>query len=268
MLALYRSGRQAEALDAYQAGRTLLIEELGLEPGEDLHLLETAILSGDPLLHVDSEQLGTPVAVVTPAPAEPYRAEKPHQLPAGTADFVGGEALVESVKTALVGMDAHRATGVVVIVGKPGIGKSTAATHIAHHLGDEHFPDCQPYCDLRGTGSEPIAAKEVLGHFLRALGIPGPVIPDATDERAEMYRTILATRRMLVVLDDVATEGQIGPLLPGGGSCAVIVTSRARLTGLPGCHRIELDVLTVQQALELLGRVSCSGGSWNKPNGP
>jgi Bacterial transcriptional activator domain/NB-ARC domain len=242
MLALYRSGRQAEALDAYQAGRTLLIEELGLEPGEDLHLLETAILSGDPLLHVDSEQLGTPVAVVTPAPAEPYRAEKPHQLPAGTADFVGGEALVESVKTALVGMDAHRATGVVVIVGKPGIGKSTAATHIA--------------------------AKEVLGHFLRALGIPGPVIPDATDERAEMYRTILATRRMLVVLDDVATEGQIGPLLPGGGSCAVIVTSRARLTGLPGCHRIELDVLTVQQALELLGRVSCSGGSWNKPSGP
>ena len=255
MLALYRSGRQAEALEAYQAGRTLLIEELGLEPGEELHLLEEAILSGDPLLRVDSEQPGAAVAVQRESPGTPYRPGVPHQLPATTADFVGGEKLVESVKAVLVDMDAHRATGVVVIVGRPGIGKSTAATHIAHRLSTEYFPDGQLYCDLRGTGPEPLGAKEVLGRFLRALGIPGPMIPGPLDECAEMYRTILATQRVLVVLDDAASERQIGPLLPGGGSCAVLVTSRARLTGLPGCRRIELDVLAGDEALELLGRV-------------
>lgn len=255
MLALYRAGRQAEALEAYQAGRALLIEELGLEPGEELHLLEEAILAGDPRLRVESEQLGGPVAVRHEDPAASYRPGVPRQLPATTADFVGGEQLVDAVRAVLVDMQARRATGVVVIVGKPGIGKSAAATHIAHRLSTEYFPDGQLYCDLRGTGPEPLAANEVLGRFLRALGIPGPMIPEPLDERAEMYRTILATRRVLVVLDDASTERQIGPLLPGSGSCAVLVTSRARLTGLPGGRRIELGVLTVDQALELLGRI-------------
>ena len=254
MLALYRSGRQAEALDAYRAGRSRLIEDLGLEPGEELRLLESAILAGDPVLRVEPEQLSAPAAA-RPAAGPAYRADRPHQLPTATADFVGGDALVASFERILLGGDAHQPTGVVIIVGKPGIGKSTAATYIAHRLCDDHFPDGQLYCDLRGTGAERVTAREVLGRFLRALGIPGPVIPDSTDERAEMYRTILATRHMLVVLDDAATEGQIGPLLPGSATCAVIVTSRARLTALPGGHWLELDVLTTDQALELIGRV-------------
>jgi DNA-binding SARP family transcriptional activator len=265
MLALYRSGRQAEALEAYRAGRALLIEELGLEPGEQIRLLETAILAGDPELRVDPEPLGPVPAVQRPEPPS-YRADRPHQLPAATADYVGGESLVEIARTALVGGDTRRTTGVLVIVGKPGVGKSATATHLAHRLGHEHFPDGQLYCDLRGMGADQATANEVLGRFLRALGIPGPMTPESTDERAEMYRTILATRRILVVLDDAAAEGQIAPLLPGGGSCAVIVTSRARLTGLPGTHRLELDIPTVDQALELLRRVVGAGRVAREPD--
>ncbi|MFI9526074.1 AfsR/SARP family transcriptional regulator [Micromonospora rosaria] len=258
MLALYRSGRQAEALEVYREGRALLAEELGLEPGEELRHLESAILAGDPALYAAGAAPHGPehgrVTVAAAAPT-PYGEERPHQLPADTADFVTSEPLVRSIETALVGTDGRRSLGVVVIAGKPGIGKSAMATHIAHRLGGERFPDGQLYCDLRGAGSEPVSAKDALGRFLRALGIPGPVIPDDTDERAEMYRTLLATRRMLVVLDDAANERQISPLLPGSSSCAVLVTSRSRLTALPGAQRVELDVLDQAEALDLLGRV-------------
>jgi DNA-binding SARP family transcriptional activator/tetratricopeptide (TPR) repeat protein len=258
MLALHRSGRQAEALDVYRAGRQLLADELGLEPGEELRQLESAILAGDPALHAVAtpahrpEPAGPAVAV---APAVPYGEEKPHQLPADTADFVASEPVLRTIEAALLGDDGQRALGLVVIAGKPGIGKSAMATHIAHRLGGRRFPDGQLYCDLRGAGPEQVSAKDALGRFLRALGIPGPMIPDGTDERAEMYRTLLAARRMLVVLDDAANERQISPLLPGSSSCAVVVTSRSRLAALPGAQRVELDVLDRAQALELLGRV-------------
>lgn len=252
MLALYRSGRQAEALDVYRRGRDLLIKELGLEPGHELRLLETAILSGDPALSIGA----VPEAPQAGASQQlPYSIEKPRQLPADTADFVGRQELIESVEAILTPADKHRPTGVVVIAGKPGIGKSTLAIHIAHRLATAHFTDGHLYCDLRGTGLEPVSSQDVLGRFLRALGIPGPLIPDSLDERAEMYRTILATRRLLVLLDDAATESQLGPLLPGGGDCAVIATSRSRLTGLPGGHWIELGTLDVDQAIDLLSRV-------------
>ncbi|MFC7615787.1 BTAD domain-containing putative transcriptional regulator [Actinokineospora soli] len=247
MLALYRSGRQAEALDAYREGRDLLIDELGLEPGEELRALEAAILAGEPTLVPERP------AAVAEAPAPSPRPQVPRQLPADTADFVGDDTLLREAESVLVG--GGRAVGVVVIVGRPGVGKSTLAAHIGHRLADEHFPDGQLYCDLRGTRAEPSAALEVLGRFLLALGIPGPVIPATLDERVEMYRTLLASKRVLVVLDDAVTESQVVPLLPGSSSCAVLVTTRTRLTGVPGARQIELDVLDPEQSLDLLGRV-------------
>ncbi|MEU3406188.1 BTAD domain-containing putative transcriptional regulator [Streptomyces sp. NPDC006670] len=321
MLALYRSGRQAEALETYRVGRELLVEELGLEPGSELRGLEAAILSGevppaparqhagagDPgragpgaggapggvaaasgpgpsagpgavagspgtaaagpdALPDAASPPGSPgtedpvaggadvvgrIGVSAPAAAE----EVPRQLPADTSDFVGDEQQLGAVERILLGEDGRRAVGVAVIVGKPGTGKSTLATHLGHRLGELAFPDGQLYCDLRGTTGSPATAAEVLGRFLRALGIPGPVIPESQDERAEMYRTLLARRRVLVVLDDAASESQVWPLLPGSSRCAVLVTSRVRLTALPGAHRVELDVMDTERALELLGRV-------------
>ncbi|WP_235926147.1 AfsR/SARP family transcriptional regulator [Actinokineospora pegani] len=252
MLALYRSGRQADALDLYRAGRDLLIDELGLEPGEDLRKLESAILAGDPALSGPATEAPAPREPVDP-PAPPHRVETPRQLPADTADFLGDAALIATAETALTGDGP--AVGVVVIVGRPGVGKSTLATHIGHRLAADHFPDGQLHCDLRGTRGEPGAAADILGRFLVALGIPGPVIPQGLDERREMYRTLLATRRVLVVLDDAVAESQVIPLLPGSSGCAVLVTTRTRLTGVPGARQIELDSLDPTRSLELLRRV-------------
>ncbi|MET7421156.1 BTAD domain-containing putative transcriptional regulator [Dactylosporangium sp. NPDC005555] len=258
MLALHRSGRQAEALEVYRTGRDLLIEELGLMPGDDLRNLEAAILAGDGTLHEVADR-GTGPERAAPVVVSAPPVEQPHQLPADTADFVGREDLIKTAEDVLTSTDAQRAMGVVVIVGMPGVGKSTLAKHIAHRLDRDHFPTGQLYCDLGGTRAVPAEPVEVLGRFLRALGIPGPMIPDDLDERAEMYRNLLARRRVLVVLDDAASENQVLPLLPGSETCAVLVTSRARLTALPGAHQLELDILDTAQALELLGRVIGAG---------
>lgn len=288
MLSLYRSGRQAEALETYRNARSILVEEFGLEPGDSLRALRDAIFAGDPELTLDSRPFADvsasveldahlqadqdSVVAVTPSgpplasapPPAPGRAvhrpEVPHQLPADTADFVDTESVTRIVGDVLA---TRPTTGyparVAVIFGRPGVGKSTVATRIGHLLGDEAFPDGQLFCDLRGTSNQTIAAEEVLSRFLRALGIPGPVIPDSLDERAEMYRSLLATRRVLIVLDNVADEAQIQPLLPGSGKCAVLVTSRVRLAALPGAERVELDGFTPDQALELLSRMLGAG---------
>ncbi|WP_306369024.1 BTAD domain-containing putative transcriptional regulator [Nocardiopsis sp. CC223A] len=265
MLALYRSGRQAEALEVYRRGRELLIDELGLEPGKELRALEAAILAGEPLSAPGPEPGPAPPARPAPAAAEPERTPAapsepreahPRQLPADTADFVGREEWITSVETTLTRPgNRGRAVGVAVIVGRPGVGKSSLATHIAHRLADTHFPDGQLYCDLRGSRDDPLDSSEVLARFLRALGIPGQTIPEHRDERAEMYRSLLSDRRVLVVLDDAAAERQVIDLLPGGPGCALVVTSRSRLTGVPGANLVELDVLPEEQALDLLRRV-------------
>ncbi|WP_051043047.1 AfsR/SARP family transcriptional regulator [Nocardiopsis xinjiangensis] len=273
MLALHRSGRQAEALEVYRAGRDHLAEELGLDPGEELRAAEAAILAAgnSPAPAPSPAPVSSPVAA-KPGPSEapdteepgseaeerfphlPFEVPRPQQLTADTADFVGREDLVSSFERVLVAPDGGHALRVAVVLGRPGVGKSALAVHVGHRVASEHFPDGQLYCDLRGTRDQPLTASDVLGRFLRALGVPGPTVPEDVDERAELYRTVLAQRRVLIILDDAATEQQFLPLLPGSSSCGVVVTSRARLTGVPGSHVVELDVLTMDQSLQLLER--------------
>lgn len=267
MLALYRSGRQSEALEVYRTGRATLIDQLGLEPGDALRAVETAILSGE--ADLPTEPPAKPVPPVSPVPPStettesaesaapppppPPQTPAPLQLPRDIADFTGRADLIEQTRGLLCDeQPSSTATRVVVLTGKSGAGKSTLAIHLAHQLAADHFPDGQLYRDLGATHTERATADDVLGRFLRALGIPGEAVPETLDERAEMYRQLLARKRMLVVLDDVADESQLKPLLPGSTSSAVIVTSRARLSGLAGAHGLEVDVLDTEQAVALL----------------
>nr|WP_275041010.1 BTAD domain-containing putative transcriptional regulator [Nocardiopsis valliformis] len=284
MLALYRSGRQAEALEVLRAGRELQQRELGTSLGKRLRSLEEGILAGDPALAAPDRTARTAGAVATgwrspagrnavesavsagagntgsegttpnatgPAQVSPS-GPVPLQLPHAIADFVGREEVLATVRAALVG---DSATGVAVLVGRPGVGKSSTAVWAAHRLAGRDYPDGQLYCDLRGTGGEPMDPADVLGRFLRALGVAAQDVPDDIDERACVYRGLLANRRVLVVLDDAAAEAQVLPLLPGHRRCGVIVTSRSRFTGLPGVVPAEMEPLSADQSVRLLRRV-------------
>jgi DNA-binding SARP family transcriptional activator/Tfp pilus assembly protein PilF len=180
----------------------------------------------------------------------------PAQLPADVADFTGREANLEELCAAM--SDAERrdnpAVAVAVVAGAPGLGKTALAIHAAHALRRD-FPDGQLYVSLRGGSEQPVPPDEVLARFLRDLGVDGARIPVDAEERAALYRTRLAERQMLVVLDDARNAAQVRPLLPGTGSCAVIVTSRHRLSDLAGSRLIDLDVLDDAEATELFIRI-------------
>jgi tetratricopeptide (TPR) repeat protein/transcriptional regulator with XRE-family HTH domain len=179
----------------------------------------------------------------------------PRQLPPDIADFTGRQLALEWLYAR---MRAHEegstAVMITAAVGKPGVGKTTLAVHAAHQLVSQ-FPDGQLYVNLRGAEAQALDPPEVLGRFLRALGVEGHSIPDDVDERADFYRSLMAHRRALVLLDNAADEAQVRPLLPGGGGNAVLITSRTRLTGLAGTEVIDLDVLPPEQAVELLGKI-------------
>ncbi len=271
MLALYRAGRRSEALDAYRTGRALLVDQIGLEPGEELRQLEAAILAGDASLRwsaghrTGGEHAHAEVTAAPPPPEDEHDADPvamvPFQLPTDIADFSCREEPLDQVERELLAEQGGSATRVVVLTGKPGVGKSALAVHAAHRL-EERFPDGQLYRDLGGTSARPATVSDVLGRFLRAMGVPGATIPDDVDERAEIYRNLSAHKRMLVLLDDAFTESQVRQLLPGSGSCAVIITSRARLTGLPGARVLDLDVFDNDQSVRMLATASRRGGGW------
>ncbi|WP_199550965.1 BTAD domain-containing putative transcriptional regulator [Streptomyces sp. N35] len=252
MLALYRSGRQAEALSVYRDTRRLLLDELGVEPDIRLRELEHSILTTDPRLdHPDSRL--PPAGDGGPTAA----ADVPEMLPAALADFTGRESLVARIRELVVapGDRSPLAVPLVTLVGKPGIGKTTTAIHVGHQVAAD-FPDGRLYAELHGTTSAPVSPAQVLERFLRALGVQGTAIPEGLDERAEMYRALLAQRRVLIILDNVAEESQIRPLLPGRPTSAVIMTSRRHIGSLAGAVRVDVTTFAPQESAHLLSRMA------------
>jgi DNA-binding SARP family transcriptional activator len=247
MLALYRSGRRTEALAVYRSTRQFLVEELGVEPSRALQELERAILLADPAL-----EPALPAAIATLH--EKVLSRGPCQLPPDIDDFTGREAAVAEVQQLL---EAEQATAIVIsaIAGKAGVGKTALAVRVAHQLRPR-FADGQLYVNLRGAEAQALDPADVLAGFLRGLGVEGALIPDGLEERVQLYRSRLADQRVLVVLDNAASEAQIRPLLPGSQGCAVLVTSRVRLSGLEAAHSLTLDVLAPDQAVELLAKLA------------
>lgn len=178
---------------------------------------------------------------------------RPFQLPADVSDFTGRAAAVADLVRPL-SVTGGAATAVAVVSGRPGVGKTALAVHVAHRLRAV-FPDGQLFVRLQAGDGSARPAGDVLGQLLRSLGVDGSRIPDGTEERAGLYRSRLAERLVLVVLDDGADAAGLRPLLPGTAGSAVLITSRAALADLAGVHHLDLDVLAAHSAVQLLGRI-------------
>ncbi|MFD1544568.1 AfsR/SARP family transcriptional regulator [Nonomuraea guangzhouensis] len=242
MIALYRSGRQAEALSAYDEVRQLLATELGIDPGAGLRDVYVRILRADPEL-----------AAPAPQPAPALATERPPaQVPALPPGFVGRDVELAGIQ------DALRPAGwtpVVAITGLGGVGKTALAIRAAHAMRDR-FPDGQVYADLGAAGGRPVAPAAVLGSFLRAFGVPEQRLPGGLAERAALWRTVLADRRVLILLDDASDADQVRHLLPAAPGCAAIVTTWRHLIDLSGVRWVRLDTLPQADALEMLGQLA------------
>ena len=264
MLALYRSGRQADALATYHRLRMTLDEQLGIDPSRALRDLETAILRQDASLSLDSPAGAvTLVPAGAPPPVDSPAVPVPAQLPPAIAGFVGRDAELASLDAIFPHSavnDAVPARTVVIsaIAGTAGAGKTALALHWAHRVRDQ-FPDGQLYVNLRGFDPRmPVMdPDQALGGFFDALGVPPERVPGDVEASAGLYRSLLSGKRVLVVLDNARDTEQVRPLLPGSAGCVALVTSRNQLTGLiaaEGAYPLELDLLTVPEAYDLLVR--------------
>jgi DNA-binding SARP family transcriptional activator/tetratricopeptide (TPR) repeat protein len=266
MLALYRSGRQGEALAAYQQARRLLVAELGVEPAAELRELHRQILAADPALNPPSPAGGDGTA----EPGDESAAEGAgpvggevvsRQLPAAIAHFTGRAGAFEALdelaeKAAGGGGGAGGAVVISAIGGTAGIGKTALAVQWGQRNAGL-FPGGQLYVNLRGydPAGVPVDPQEAIQGFLAALGVAPGQVPAGLDAQAGLYRSLVAGRRMLIVLDNARDAGQVRPLLPGSAECLVLITSRDQLTSLvavDGAHALTLDLLTADEARELL----------------
>ncbi|MFI5491512.1 tetratricopeptide repeat protein [Actinoplanes sp. NPDC051859] len=249
MLALYRCGRQADADQLYRRIRHSLADELGSDPSVALRQLHQQILAADPAL------TATPASAT--APATP--AAVPSQLPADVRAFTGRTKELTALDRLLAPTAGDEPPLTVALLsGTAGVGKSALAVRWAYRVRDA-FPDGQLYVNLRGYDAEqPVSVADALAGFLTALGVRGPELPPGTDERAGRYRSELTGRRMLILLDNAASVEQIRPLLPGTGSCLVLITSRDSLPSVVAVHgaeRVNLDLLPDPDAIGLLRKL-------------
>ncbi|MFG6195092.1 BTAD domain-containing putative transcriptional regulator [Nonomuraea sp. JJY05] len=248
MTALHRSGRTAEALEEYRIGRHCLRQELGLEPGRYLSALHQEILSAAPV-----EKPVRPSLTDSPSGSTNSPSVTPRQLPADIVRFTGREDSLRELDL-LLSIEAT-AVSITVITGAPGIGKTALATRWGHRRMSQ-FPDGQLYIDLHGySPGEPVTGMRALHQLLYGLGVAQDAIPHGMGERETLYRSLLADRRLLVVLDNAAKADQVRPLLPGSSRCKVIITSRDSLRGLAATHDVRavaLDVLSPEEAVALL----------------
>jgi DNA-binding SARP family transcriptional activator/tetratricopeptide (TPR) repeat protein len=271
MRALCAAGRQAEALEAYERARTVIGDELGVDPGPGLRRLHQEILEADACPPTKPAKSTRPPGAAEPGqaprtaktapPPAPGARQAPaalSQLPADVPDFTGRADHVEYLCRLFSGIkEGGNGTGAVMvslIAGAGGLGKTTLAVHVAHRLRDQ-FPDGQLYVDLHGASDSPAAPADVLARFLRQLGVDGDQVPASEDERVGLYRTRLAGRRVLIVLDDARDAAQARPLVPGSVSCGVLVTSRNLMPDLVGGRLVDLDVLDAAEARALLARI-------------
>jgi DNA-binding SARP family transcriptional activator/Flp pilus assembly protein TadD len=241
MLATYRAGSQAEALQVFHNIRGVLIEELGIEPGEELQHLYQRILTGD-------AALAAPTA---------HRGASLHYLPRDIDDFTGREAELDRLVMSLPAVDDTPPAVVITAVdGMAGIGKTALAIHAAHQLS-HRYPDGHLFLDLHGHSGDhdPLDPAAALETLLRALGVPAEKIPHGLTERAGLWRAELANCKAMVVLDNAADATQIRPLLPANPHCLVLITSRRRLTDLESAYTLSLDVMPPSDARALFTRI-------------
>ncbi|RZS41076.1 DNA-binding SARP family transcriptional activator [Herbihabitans rhizosphaerae] len=245
MLALYRAGRQADALAEYRRIAGMLADELGVDPSRGLRQTHQRILTADPTL--------APSAGERPVVAR----EVPRQLPGDATGFTGREADLEQLGATLAEDAGEDNVAIAVIEGTAGVGKTALAVHFAHRVV-ERFPDGQVYLDLRGYGpGEPMDASAALASALQSVGVPGDALPSDVDARSAMWRTRTAGRRMLIVLDNARSSQDVRPLLPGAG-CMVLASTRAQMIGLgarDGARRITLHALSMPEAIGLLEKL-------------
>jgi DNA-binding SARP family transcriptional activator len=284
MLALYRCGRQGDALAAYQQARKVLDDELGLDPGPQLQVLQRQILAADSALDFVPGTAAAAAAVTGPAehrddtpdltgsPANGNAAAAtarpgpdtdpapdpvtPRQLPAGVRHFAGRDTELMELDGLLCNPDDTDSATVIVITGTAGVGKTALAVHWAHRAAGQ-FPDGQLHVNLRGydPSGTPLTAAEATRILLNGLGVAREQIPDTQEAQAGLYRTLMADRQMLIVLDNARDADQVRPLLPGGAGCVVLVTSRSTLPGLVaavGACPVPLDLLAEPDAQALL----------------